>query len=40
MQNSPEGPRIGSGGAYDDEMVKEGGRWQFRYRKIDRFIVS
>lgn len=40
MQNSPEGPRIGSGGAYDDEMVKEGGRWLFRCRKIDRFIVS
>ena len=40
MQNSPEGPRIGSGGAYDDEIVKEGGRWLFRYRKIDRFIVS
>ena len=40
MQNSPEGPRIGSGGAYDDEMVKEGGSWLFRYRKIDRFIVS
>src|SRR5215469_325574 len=40
MQNSPEGPRIGSGGAYDDEMVKEGGRWLFWYRKIDRFIVS
>ena len=40
MQNSPEGPRIGSGGAYDDEMVKEGGRWLLRCRKIDRFIVS
>jgi 3-phenylpropionate/cinnamic acid dioxygenase small subunit len=40
MQNSPEGPRIGSGGVYDDEMVKDGGRWLFRYRKIDRFIVS
>ena len=40
MQNSPVGPRIGSGGAYHDEMVKKGGRWQFRYRKIDRFIVS
>jgi hypothetical protein len=39
-QNSPDGPRIGSGGAYDDEMVKEGGCWRFRYRKIDRFIVS
>jgi uncharacterized protein (TIGR02246 family) len=40
MQNSPEEPRIGSGGAYHDEVVKEGGRWLFRYRKIDRFIVS
>jgi 3-phenylpropionate/cinnamic acid dioxygenase small subunit len=40
MQNSPEGPRIGSGGAYHDEMVKDGGRWLFRYRKIDRFIAS
>jgi uncharacterized protein (TIGR02246 family) len=40
MQNSPEGPRLGSGGAYYDEMVKEDGRWLFRYRKIDRFIVS
>jgi 3-phenylpropionate/cinnamic acid dioxygenase small subunit len=40
MQNSPEGPRIGSGGAYHDEMVKERVRWLFRYRKIDRFIVS
>ena len=39
MQNSPEGPKIGSGGGYADEMVKEGGRWRFRYRKIDRFIV-
>ena len=39
MQNSPQGPRIGSGGAYLDEMVKNGGSWLFRYRKIDRFIV-
>ena len=39
MQNSSEGPRIGSGGAYCDEMVKESGGWLFRYRKIDRFIV-
>jgi SnoaL-like domain len=39
MQNSPEGPRIGSGGSYHDEMVKQDGRWLFRYRKIDRFIV-
>ena len=39
VQNSPEGPKIGSGGAYQDEMVKEGGEWLFRYRKIDRFIA-
>ena len=39
MQNSPQGPRIGSGGGYLDEMVRVGGRWLFRYRKIDRFIV-
>jgi 3-phenylpropionate/cinnamic acid dioxygenase small subunit len=39
VQNSPDGPKIGSGGAYQDEMVKEGGRWLFRYRKIDRFIA-
>jgi hypothetical protein len=38
-QNSPEGPTIGSGGGYKDEMVKEGGSWLFRYRKIDRFIA-
>ncbi len=40
MQNSPEGAKIGSGGAYRDEMVREDGRWFFRYRKIDRFIVA
>ena len=39
MQNSPQGPCIGSGGAYVDEMVGIDGRWLFRYRKIDRFIV-
>jgi hypothetical protein len=39
MQNSPDGPKIGSGGAYADEMVRDGGRWFFHYRKIDRFIV-
>jgi uncharacterized protein (TIGR02246 family) len=38
VQNAPEGPKIGSGGAYDDEMVKVGGRWFFRYRTIDRYI--
>jgi uncharacterized protein (TIGR02246 family) len=40
MQTSPEGPKIGSGGAYRDEMVRQDGRWLFRYRKIDRFIVA
>ena len=39
VENSPEGPKIGSGGAYQDELVKEGGQWLFRYRKIDRFIA-
>jgi len=39
MQNSPQGPRIGSGGAYIDDMVRADGRWLFRYRKIDRFIA-
>jgi hypothetical protein len=39
VQNSPEGPKIGSGGAYLDEMIKEGGQWLFCYRKIDRFIA-
>jgi uncharacterized protein (TIGR02246 family) len=38
VQNAPEGPKIGSGGAYDDEMVKVGGEWFFRYRTIDRYI--
>ena len=39
VQNSPDGPKIGSGGAYADQLVKEGGQWLFRYRKIDRFIA-
>jgi SnoaL-like protein len=39
VQNSPEGPKIGSGGAYQDELIKVQGQWLFRYRKIDRFIV-
>jgi len=38
MQNSPDGPKIGSGGAYDDDMVKVNGRWYFRLRGIDRYI--
>ena len=39
VQNSPEGPKIGSGGAYYDELVKEAGEWRFRHRRIDRFIA-
>jgi hypothetical protein len=38
VQNSDQGPKIGSAGSYTDEMVKQGGHWLFRYRKIDRFI--
>jgi len=40
VQNSPDGPKIGSGGGYADRMVKEGGRWLFCYRRIDRFIAA
>ena len=40
VQNSPTGPKVGSGGGYADQMAKEGGRWLFRYRKIDRFIAG
>ena len=40
VQNSPQGPKIGSGGGYADQMVKADGRWLFRYRKIDRFIAA
>jgi 3-phenylpropionate/cinnamic acid dioxygenase small subunit len=38
VQNSEQGPKVGSGGSYTDEMVKQGGNWLFKYRKIDRFI--
>jgi 3-phenylpropionate/cinnamic acid dioxygenase small subunit len=39
MQNSPQGPKIGSGGAYADEVVNENGHWLFHNRRIDRFIA-
>ena len=39
VQNSSDGPKIGSGGGYADQMVKHDGRWLFHYRKIDRFIA-
>jgi uncharacterized protein (TIGR02246 family) len=38
VQNSDQGPKVGSAGSYTDEMVKQDGHWLFRYRKIDRFI--
>ncbi len=38
VQNSEQGPKIGSAGSYADQMVKHDGSWLFRYRKIDRFI--
>ena len=40
VQNSPQGPKVGSGGAYHDELVKEHTQWLFRYRKIDRFLAA
>ena len=40
IQNSATGPKIGSAGAYRDKVAKIGGRWLFRYRKIDRYIAD
>ena len=39
VQNGPDGPKVGSGGAYADDLVKVGDQWRFRLRKIDRFIA-
>ena len=38
VQNSDQGPKIESAGSYSDDLVKQNDQWQFRYRKIDRFI--
>lgn len=38
VQNSDEGPKIGSAGSYSDDIVKQDGKWLFRCRKIDRLI--
>jgi hypothetical protein len=38
VQNSAQGPKIGSAGSYTDDLVKRDGQWLFQYRKIDRFI--
>jgi SnoaL-like domain len=41
VQNVPGGPpSIGSGGGYSDRLVKVDGRWFFKHRTIDRYIVS
>ena len=40
FQNDEDGPEIGSGGGYYDQMVKIGGQWLFRHRRIDRFIKA
>ena len=40
IENSAAGPKIGSGGAYLDDIAKAAGRWRFGYRKIDRFIAA
>lgn len=40
VENSTSGPRISSGGEYRDQLVKQGGTWLFRHRKIDRFIAE
>ena len=40
IQNVPSGaPIIGSGGAYADRLVKVGGKWFFKHRTIERYIV-
>ena len=40
IQNSASGPKIGSAGAYQDQVVKQNGKWLFHYRKIDRYIAD
>jgi 3-phenylpropionate/cinnamic acid dioxygenase small subunit len=40
FQNGETGPEIGSGGGYYDQVVKIGGQWLFRHRRIDRFIKA
>ena len=40
VQNSADGPVIGSGGGYADRLAKVDGRWLFRHRTIDRYIAE
>jgi hypothetical protein len=39
IENTANGPGISSGGEYRDQVVRQDGRWLFKYRKIDRFIA-
>jgi uncharacterized protein (TIGR02246 family) len=40
FQNTPNGPAIGSGGAYFDKLAKIEGTWFFKHRTIDRFVAE
>jgi uncharacterized protein (TIGR02246 family) len=40
IMNTPAGPAIGSGGAYADRLAKVDGRWFFKHRTIERYIVA
>src|ERR1700722_16542713 len=40
IENSANGPAIGSGGGYSDRLMKVDGTWFFKHRTIDRFIDS
>ena len=40
FQNTPNGPAIGSGGAYFDRLAKTDGKWFFAHRRIDRFVAE
>jgi len=40
VHNTDAGPAISSAGGYTDDMVKQHGRWLFRYRKIDRSVAA
>ena len=40
IQNTTSGPKIGSAGAYQDQVVKRDAKWLFQYRKFDRFIAE
>lgn len=40
VQNGPAGPVVGSGGGYEDRLVRQDGRWFFQRRAIDRFIAD